>query len=213
MHELHAILRALGLEPASVIEFDTSVWDTTRAGADVVVIAQTTTGKEAATLKSKNMGTIRRMALRVLVCTLAEMVGFCIVCGKRLVQDSAATTAAAVALLHCPDLMEEQGTRKVTASKGQGGVIYELGGSHWLNPQQRGISGITCLKDEIGKGHLGHSLCNTLLDTSKGRGKQLWHNTATDHLSAHFAELVRRSTHGFVGAGPTLEAHRASCRM
>ena len=197
MHELHAILRALGLEPASVIEFDTSVWDTTRAGADVVVIARTTTtGKEAKNLRDKNYNTIRRMALRMLECILAHMVGFCIVCGKRLVQDSAATTAAAVALLHCPDLMEEQGTRKVTASKGHAGVIYELGGSHWLNPQQRGISGITCLKDEIGKGHLGHSLCNTLLDTSKGRGKQLWHTTETDHLSAHFAELVGRRTPG-----------------
>ena len=178
----------------------------------MVVIARTTTGKEAKTLKRKNTSKIRRMALRMLVCTLAQMVGFCIVCGKRLVRDSAATTAAAVALLHCPDLMKDQGTRKVTASKGHAGVIYELGGSHWLNPQQRGISGITCLKDEIGKGHLGHSLCNTLLDTSKGRGQQLWHTTNTDHLTDHFAELVRRSTPGFVGAGPTLEAHRTSCR-
>jgi hypothetical protein len=212
MHELHAILRALGLEPASVIEFDTSVWDTTRAGADVVVIAARTTGKEAKTLKRKNTSKIRRMALRMLVCTLAQMVGFCIVCGKRLVRDSAATTAAAVALLHCPDLMKDQGTRKVTISEGRGGVIYDLGASHWLIPQQRGNSGITCLKGEIGKGHLGHSLCNTLLDTSKGRGQQLWHTTNTDHLTDHFAELVRRSTPGFVGAGPTLEAHRTSCR-
>ena len=179
----------------------------------MVVIAQTTTGKEAKNLKDNNVKKIRRIALRMLECILAQMVGFCIVCGKRLVHNSAATTAAAVALLHCPDLMEEQGTRKVAVSEGRAGVIYDLGGSHWLIPQRRGNSGITCLKDEIGKGHLGHSLCNTLLDTSKGRGKQLWHNTATDHLSAHFAELVRRSTHGFVGAGPTLEAHRASCRM
>ncbi len=92
------------------------------------------------------------------------MVGFCIVCGERLVHKSAEYTAASLALLHCPDLMAEQGTHKVVVSKGEGGVVYELCYSHWLNPLGR-YNGITCLKDEIGKGHLGHSHTATSCQT------------------------------------------------
>ncbi len=46
MRELHAILRALGLEPDSAIEFSENVWDATRAGAEAVLIGtRTTAGK------------------------------------------------------------------------------------------------------------------------------------------------------------------------
>ncbi len=131
MHELHAIFSALGLKSDSVIEFDGNEWNATRAAAVAVVIgARTPEGKAAQGLRNKNAHRIRAMAVRMLTCTMAQLVGYCIVCGERLVQKSAATTAASVALLHCPDLMAEQGTKKVVVGEGNRGVIYELGQHH-----------------------------------------------------------------------------------